>query len=66
MLGSFGVFEEQSGPRLFRDTVGNLRNLENRIHFNWNPFQLPFFFEALDEGSQILVSVTHGMHIVLS
>ena len=66
MLGTFGVLEEQGRPRCLRDTIGNLSYLENRIHFNWDSFQLSFFFESLDEGSQILVSVTHGMHIVLS
>src|SRR5947207_51238 len=39
------VLEEQSGPALFRNAVGDLGDLEVGAHFGGDAFQLMSFFE---------------------
>jgi hypothetical protein len=57
-LVTLGVFEQQCRTARLHRAVGKLGNLEHRIHFHLDPFQLPFFLQSSNEGAQIAVG--HG------
>ena len=51
----FGFLEQQRGAAGLHGAVGELGDLEVRIHFEGNALQLFVLFEGADEVAQIVV-----------